>query len=238
MPMVCEIVANAPDSEIECKVLYLPSNFKKHEFDRLALGQLGELEKQLRIGQANDCLGELRSQVKYLHGLNFYKCSQVRNQGPNTKCNIYIGVAKDKLELLMTKYNHTRNALINLGFTDINDGDQFPLLESRDVVMKATEIPKGKGDSNLTDGKLWRIGGQRKVVAKANMGSTSSNPGKQRKLVFEKNMVLMNTPLMQTPAMTLGENLPKTVGFGGQALLTSQGKQWRTGVHPVGPDYQ
>ena len=59
-------------------------------------------------------------------------------------------------------YNAARQAMINLGYSSVED-DEFPALTTQDLTMKYTEQPHALGDGSISMALIWRAGGRRKT---------------------------------------------------------------------------
>ena len=151
--------------EPERQVLYLPSDFPDAEHRRrLNIDHLATIETQLREGEAYDALRDVRMAVKHINGLTYKKQTSVRDAGPNTRAKTIIDDVKRRRDAYIARYSAARQAMINLGYTQIGDRDEFPELTVADAVMKYTERPHALGDGSKSTAMIWRAGGRKKVT--------------------------------------------------------------------------
>jgi hypothetical protein len=176
MKSVTDHAANQVTQEPEEQILYLPSDFPNSEVRRdLGLDQLEVIEMKLREGEAYDALRDLRTAVKHVNGLTYKKQTNVRHAGPNTRAKEMIDDVKRKRDGYIDRYNGAREAMISLGCTCVGDQDEFPRLTVADAVMKYTERPHACGDGSRSMAKIWRIGGQKKLLLHKESWSTNKS---------------------------------------------------------------
>jgi hypothetical protein len=157
MVQVTDLVGNQANEEPEVQILYLPSDFPNDgSRERLKINKLGQVELELRKGEAYDAVEEVRTAVKHINGLTYKKQSSVRQSGPNTRTKEMIDDIKRRRDASIEKYTFSRNALMNLGFAQTGPNDDFPELTVDDAVMKYAERPHALGDGSKGMAAIWR----------------------------------------------------------------------------------
>ncbi|KAJ7924289.1 hypothetical protein B0H13DRAFT_2315685 [Mycena leptocephala] len=133
--------------------LFLPSDFPR-EADRQALDlvSLAVEEARWREGQVFDLLRAIQNIVKTISTLYGRKKKNERQQKQNTRAGDNIEEAKKLRNQYMESYEITRQALIAL-----DAGSAFPHLTEADLYMKPVVQKRRVGDSQHTDGALWRL---------------------------------------------------------------------------------
>ena len=106
MAEVSDRVVNQAAEEPEVQVLYLPSDFPNDgSRERLKIDHLGQIEMELRMGEAYDAVQEVRITVKHINGLTYKKQTSIRNSGPNTQTKQMIDDIKERQNATIKKYN-------------------------------------------------------------------------------------------------------------------------------------
>jgi len=141
----------------ELENLFLPSSFELFNRQQLHLVELGEIEYQLRLGQAYDALEEVRIQIKIFNANWDFKKESIFGQGPNTRARQYLRtLSEDKINAA-DKYRHARScALLNLGLPK-NHQPLRPLHDS-ELWGKDASRPAQLGDTKLEEPWFWSVG--------------------------------------------------------------------------------
>lgn len=103
-----EMVENAP--------LLLPSSLPSHIRTLSEMKRACDIEKRLRVAQADDALADIRKQRRIVQGLWQFKRIQLSGTGnrPNTKILTLYNRINHKIERAAHKYRTARLALLNL----------------------------------------------------------------------------------------------------------------------------
>ncbi|KIL53916.1 hypothetical protein M378DRAFT_19394 [Amanita muscaria Koide BX008] len=107
----------APRVEIAENIpLYLPSSFPSNVRCLSGLDHVCDVERRLRVAQADDALSEIRRQRRIVQGLWQFKKINVSGTGnrPNTRILTLYNRLNHKLERAMHKYRTARSALLVL----------------------------------------------------------------------------------------------------------------------------
>lgn len=87
MPQIEAWVANMDDHvEIEAEVLFLPSDIALDDHDLYGLGDLGDIEKSLREGEANDAVTNICNTV--MHSMLLQACQQCKRKARSVGCAV------------------------------------------------------------------------------------------------------------------------------------------------------
>lgn len=106
----------------ELEAILLPSGLNEHERKAFKMEELARMEYKLREGQAYDALQELRHAIQDWN-LNFqFKTNYVFGQAPNTKANRFLGTLHLAKIQAANKYRRARQALVNLGLSEDDQG--------------------------------------------------------------------------------------------------------------------
>ena len=103
-----EMVENTP--------LLLPSSLPSHIHTLSEMKCACDIEKHLRVAQANDALADIRKQCQIVQGLWQFKHIQLSGTGnrPNTKILTLYNCIYHKVKRATHKYHTARLALLNL----------------------------------------------------------------------------------------------------------------------------
>jgi hypothetical protein len=135
--------------------LHLPSAIPVHLRLSSCLFNLPELEKRLRLAQADDALSDLRKQLRVSMGLQRYKTTQIGpSQRTGTRSRALIARFEEKTQRCAERYRAARSALLVLD----PDGDY----KTRLRVLKDEDIKSpGKGDDEAEGTReiswIWRV---------------------------------------------------------------------------------
>ncbi|TDL13796.1 hypothetical protein BD410DRAFT_846611 [Rickenella mellea] len=155
MPKTGDAVAALPPCEVEDECLLMPSELTEAMRSKLDVSLISA-EIQLREGEANDALRDLRSAIKYTSALRQQKKINVRGQKPNTRAQVIIKDGEAKKDLWVQKYRHAQSCLAALNLPDIDS--KYPKLLDKDMYMKSLTEPHELGSGRETEGWIWRSG--------------------------------------------------------------------------------
>ena len=144
-------------NQVECEILYLPSDLPLAVRITLDLISFGECQRRLLEGAACDTIQQIRILVKLHSAFRQQKKKNAHGQKMNTRATRRLQKATDAKLLAIEDYNSLRQAMINLGLG--KDDPMFPPLTIEDTVRKPTHIKRAVGDSRETDGLLWTTTG-------------------------------------------------------------------------------
>ena len=116
---------------------------------------LADIERRLRLAQADDCLYELRKQLRITMGLNHYKTTQVGpSQRAGTRARSLISRFREKTVCCAERY---RNAYLALTVLDPGGDWSHRLRPLADADIR----PPGKGDDEAEGTReiswIWRV---------------------------------------------------------------------------------
>ena len=112
-----DFLSNHPDSgeEPERLSLHLPSAFSPQERCALSLTHIANIELELRKGEENDAVRDLRTQVNYKVGLEGQKWKHVRQTLDTTRAAKIIRDAVKARDAAAARYSSAREAIVALG---------------------------------------------------------------------------------------------------------------------------
>jgi hypothetical protein len=148
-------LASCPEEDEE---LFLPSNLSDSERTELGLSALADEEATLRQAQANECILQLRFNVKVITVLQKKRKRNVRGQRGNTRARSELQTVEDNRDRLLAIYNTSRATLIHLGVLLPTDS-RLPPLTIDDLDRKDTSEKRQPGDTHRSEGRLWHIKG-------------------------------------------------------------------------------
>ena len=137
----------------EQEVLFLPSDFT--ESDRLSLGlvEMGEDQRKLAEGAANDAILRVQKLAKVLSNTRAAKKTEGSGQAYQTRATATETEVVFKLDLAIKDYNDLCQLLRNLG---LSDSDLvYRALTIEDTYRKPTVTNRNLGDTYRNDGPLW-----------------------------------------------------------------------------------
>ncbi|KLO04261.1 hypothetical protein SCHPADRAFT_840849 [Schizopora paradoxa] len=136
--------------------LFLPSHIPSSHRNTDWFDDLARFERELRRGQAEDALSNLRLALKYKDSL-LNKRRQVAYGNRNrTRASLLLGRVGDLVRHRAAIYRRAREALISLGMEE-ND-TQFPVLDQKDVRLKIVYGEKELGSGKYTGSWIWGEG--------------------------------------------------------------------------------
>ena len=147
------------DQEPEDICLFVPSDFMEPERQLYHLEEIARIELDLRMGEANDTIKELRTQINFKLGLQSKKKRQTKFTKDITRATKIVHDAEREIQALATAYRLTREAIVVLG----GDGEnQYPPLTQKDLDAKTIRTGTTPGKSKET--KSWVFMGARALV--------------------------------------------------------------------------
>ncbi|KAJ6535031.1 hypothetical protein B0H19DRAFT_900657, partial [Mycena capillaripes] len=132
--------------------LFLPSTFTAETRSDLNLQALAQVEYELRMGQAFDALGELRTAIKTLNWNLQIKKEAIHGTGALTKAQNFLKTLSNDIQLAADAYRRARVALVKLGMPE--DHSVLKSLQKSDLFGKSGQRVR-MGDSKLQDSWFW-----------------------------------------------------------------------------------
>jgi hypothetical protein len=119
MPGVLDVDASESDpsrKKAESIELWLPSHLDTAERDTLCSGSLIASERELRFGQLDDALNELRRARRTRRGLVIFHKVQLAGEGQKTqtKSRAVVRTVEDRIDRSVQRYRVARDALLQL----------------------------------------------------------------------------------------------------------------------------
>ena len=150
-PMVFDLVdGDTPYGHVESFPLRLPSSSPAAVRVSVYPAQLVNIERRLRLAQAEDALSELRRLLRISMGLWKYKTTQVGpSQRASTRARSLITRFKDKISRCANRYRAARAALVALD----PDGSWKPrlrVLESKDIKGPGKDPDEAEGTRTVS----------------------------------------------------------------------------------------
>ncbi|KAF7334787.1 hypothetical protein MSAN_02365300 [Mycena sanguinolenta] len=102
----------------EKEALFLPSHFAPVTRSELNMQALGQVEYELRQGQAFDALGETRTAIRTLQYNLELKKTTIYGVGANTKAQNFLKTLHNDIHVGADTYRRARVALVKLGMPD------------------------------------------------------------------------------------------------------------------------
>ena len=145
-----------PEVTSENVTLYLPSNFKLHERKNLGWQEFGNMELQLREGQANDSLEKLRECLAE-KSLWFRKELRLaKGQKKMTRAWDSIHRMEDQIKQAVVEYRAARDAIGELG--EAVDLERFQKITKSDLKMSGDIVEENRvGQRNSVLPWFWRL---------------------------------------------------------------------------------
>lgn len=140
--------------------LFMPSSLGKKTIDKARLGTLAVQEIELRVGQANDALGDLRVELGHKALLFRTKIRHTKNTKGKTRA--WKEVNHSTLEVMrhVRRYERARRALVRL---EADDGilENYQDIKREDLTMSGDILEENRvGQKNTTMAWFWRLGPQ------------------------------------------------------------------------------
>jgi hypothetical protein len=151
-----EIGEEEPEITPEDVTLYLPSNFKLHQRKDLGWQELGDMELQLREGQANDSLERLRECLAE-KSLRFRKeLRSAKGQKKTTRAWDSIHRMEDQIKQAVVTYGVARDAIGELG--KAADLERFQKIAKSDLKMSGDIVEENRvGQRSSVLPWFWRL---------------------------------------------------------------------------------
>lgn len=147
--------------QVENIALLLPSTFGYEQCIEAKLKNVVNKEFQLREGQANDCLHQLRLAIGQKSFLFRTQLRNAKSKTRKTKAWDDISAVGDTVSHHRRVYHSARAALISLGgTTDVKN--KYKVIHSRDVRSSTAIVdPNARGTRNKGLAWFWSVGDQR-----------------------------------------------------------------------------
>ncbi|KAK1227310.1 hypothetical protein PQX77_009695 [Marasmius sp. AFHP31] len=154
MPRLRELLASIKVGFPEDEDLILPSSPSDRQYAHSALG---EVEADLRKGQAYDAVAEVKYTLMHKTVLVATKRKVAKGQRLNTRAKKFIRHVAKNQDVMSAKYRTARERLINLGVTSGDPTSGFPPLnEDTDLYRPGTEKYDAQlGEGSKTVGWIW-----------------------------------------------------------------------------------
>lgn len=137
----------------------MPSSFNHADITRLGLENLAHQELELRQGQANDALENLRLALGQKALLWRTKVQPANTNKKRTRAWDDIKAARRRVEKHVRSYHRARKALMNLG-ADEDIMRMYKVIESTDLRMSGDVVdPSRLGQRNDVLAWFWRMPG-------------------------------------------------------------------------------
>ena len=151
-----EVGEEEPETTPENVILYLPSNFKLHQRKDLGWQELGNMELQLREGQANDSLERLRECLAE-KSLRFRKqLRPAKGQKKTTRAWDSIHRIGDQIKQVVVTYRTARDAIKELG--EATDLERFQEIKKSDLKMSGDIVEENRvGQRSTILPWFWRL---------------------------------------------------------------------------------
>jgi len=150
---------NGPECP-ETTVICMPSSFKREQIEALGIQDLARQELELRKGQANDCLKDLRLALGHKAVLYRTKVRGANTSVGKTKAWDDIKAITRKVNKHVTAYRRARKALERLG-ADETIMDRYQELLKEDLRLSGDITEENRlGQRNETLPWFWRLDGK------------------------------------------------------------------------------
>ena len=154
MPESLHLAMEARNAEDER--LFLPSHIPSDQRNTDWFETMANFERELRGGQAEDALSNLRLALKYKDTLKLGRKSVAYGNRNKTRSQVLIGRVGDLVRQRAGMYRRARAALISLGMDETDT--RFPILEPKDVTLKVVYGAKDLGSGKYTGSWIWGEG--------------------------------------------------------------------------------
>jgi hypothetical protein len=145
---------------VELISLCLPSSISNMERVRLGLQVLGDQEMELRKGQANDCLDNLRLELANTGLLYRTRIRKAKTTKGKTRARKLVETSQSKVKMWARAYRRARTALVHLG-SSYEVLEKYKPLVKQDLKVNADITEENR--YNQRDDALawfWRMGGE------------------------------------------------------------------------------
>ena len=151
-----EIGEEEPEVTPENVTLYLPSSFKPYQRKDLGWQEMGNMELQLREGQANDALERLRECLAE-KSLRFRKeVRSAKSQKKMTRAWDSVHRMEDQIKQAVVTYRAARDAIGELG--EAADLERFQEITKSDLKMSGDIVEENRvGQRSSVLPWFWRL---------------------------------------------------------------------------------
>jgi hypothetical protein len=138
--------------------LSMPSSFKVGELGRLGFQEIVDQEVELRVGQANDCLQDLREALGHKMVLFRTSVRGATGQKGKTRAWADVGRVDKKLRKHARSYQRARKALMNLGVSE-DILNRYQSIQKEDLKMSGDMVEENRvGQRNDKLAWFWKVG--------------------------------------------------------------------------------
>ena len=167
MPKAIEHITNttSQDGDLlpEQRKLYLLSDFTPAERQQLSMCTLAQVELNLRKGEANDAIRQIRKQINYKLGLLEGKMKHVRHSSDNTRATKILRDVDKARNAAATTYRAARIVIISLGGDSVKE---YPELRDQDMYIKSQLKGSVLGGGKIFEG--WIVNDGPRVLTDKN----------------------------------------------------------------------
>jgi hypothetical protein len=151
-----EIGEEEPEVTPEDVALYLPSSFKSYQRKGLGWQELGNMELQLREGQANDSLERLRECLAEKSLWFRTGVRSAKGQKKTTRAWDSIHRVEDQIKQTVVAYRAARDAIRELG--EAADLERFQEITKSDLKMSGDIVEENRvGQKSSVLPWFWRL---------------------------------------------------------------------------------
>jgi len=145
-----------PEVTPERVVLYLPSNFTLQQRKEYGLQEIGDMEYELRVGQANDSLERLRECLAE-KSLRFRtEVRPAKSQKKMTRAWDSVHRIGDQIKQAVVTYKSARHAIGELG--GAADLERFKEIQKSDLKMSGDVVEENRvGQRSSILSWIWRL---------------------------------------------------------------------------------
>ena len=151
---------SSPRVKAESVKLWLPSQLDAEDRDSICLGGIVNIEKELRVGQLEDALDDLRRARRIRRGLITFHKVQLSGEGQKTqtKSRAVMQTIEDRISKCVRRYCVARDALLCLDSPG-DWKDLYPPLTERDNRGPGKEPEELSGsDGQYAPSWIWHSG--------------------------------------------------------------------------------
>lgn len=154
MPDVLEYASET--TPVESENLFLPSALSPRRRSPTWFVRMAKYETELRKGEADDALGNLRLALKYKDSLARGRRRIAYGNKNGTRAAVLLRRVADLVQSRAATYRRARDALIELGLSPLDTG--YPVLEQKHVILKRVFTDKDLGEGQYTGSWIWSNG--------------------------------------------------------------------------------
>lgn len=141
---------------VEREQLFLPSALPPALRNQTWFARMAKFEMELRKGQADDALANLRLALKYKDSLNRGRRKVAYGNKNSTRANVLLRRVADLVQSRADSYRRARASMIRLGLSA--EDMSYPGLLPKDVVLKRVYTDKELGEGTYTGSWIWNNG--------------------------------------------------------------------------------